>query len=86
LVLRWFALSAAQVRLEAMETVVAKAQSPEAAECVQTLAQGVANLPGWDDKNFQVRSSVKKHDMKYGVKYGAKSGVKQRYEPPLLLL
>jgi uncharacterized protein YhhL (DUF1145 family) len=44
-----------QVRLEAMEAVVAKAQAPEAADCVQTLVQGVAHLPGWDDKNFQVR-------------------------------
>ncbi|WIA40847.1 hypothetical protein OEZ86_004518 [Tetradesmus obliquus] len=45
-----------KVRLEAMETVVAKAQAPEAADCVQTLVQGVAHLPGWDDKNFQVLS------------------------------
>ncbi|WIA20537.1 hypothetical protein OEZ85_004931 [Tetradesmus obliquus] len=45
-----------KVRLEAMETVVAKAQAPEAADCVQPLVQGVAHLPGWDDKNFQVLS------------------------------
>jgi uncharacterized protein YhhL (DUF1145 family) len=49
-----YVVAISQVRLEAMESVVAKAQAPEAAECVQTLVQGVAHLPGWDDKNFQV--------------------------------
>ncbi|KAF6262791.1 armadillo-type protein [Scenedesmus sp. NREL 46B-D3] len=45
-----------KIRLEAMESVVAKAQDPEAAGNVQTLVQGMAHLPGWEDKNFQVMS------------------------------
>jgi hypothetical protein len=56
-----FAAACYQVRLEAMESVAAKAQAPEAAECVQTLVQGVAHLPGWDDKNFQVRGGYELH-------------------------
>lgn len=44
----------AQTRLEAMETVVARAQEPDAAGFAAVLAQCMAHVPGFDDKNFQV--------------------------------
>lgn len=45
-----------QARLEAMEIVVAKAQEPDAAGYASVLAQCMAHVPGFDDKNFQVCS------------------------------
>jgi hypothetical protein len=44
-----------QTRLEAMEAVVAKAQEPGAGGAAQQLVQALAQVPGWDEKNFQVR-------------------------------
>lgn len=43
-----------QVRLEAMDVVLARAQAPDAAEHAALLAQAMAHVPGWDEKNFQV--------------------------------
>lgn len=47
-----------QVRLEAMERVVALAQEPNAADNTTVLVQSMAHLPGWDEKNFQVSVHV----------------------------
>lgn len=46
---------ALQVRLEAMDRVVALAQDSSAADNTATLVQSMAYLPSWDEKNFQVR-------------------------------
>lgn len=43
-----------QVRLEAMDKVVALAQDSSAADNTAVLVQAMAHLPGWDEKNFQV--------------------------------
>lgn len=45
-----------QTRLEAMDTVVAKTQEPDAASYASVLTQCMAHLPGFEDKNFQVGS------------------------------
>jgi hypothetical protein len=44
-----------QARLGAMESVVQKVQSREFSNQASVLVQGMAHLPGWDEKNFQVR-------------------------------
>jgi hypothetical protein len=47
-------LQLVQVRRDSMDVLVAKAQEPEAGGLAQLLVQGLAHIPGWDDKNFQV--------------------------------
>jgi hypothetical protein len=43
-----------QVRRDSMDVLVAKAGEPEAGGLAPLLVQGLAHIPGWDDKNFQV--------------------------------
>jgi hypothetical protein len=40
-----------------MEAVVAKAQEPGVGGAAQQLVQALAQIPGWDEKNFQVGGS-----------------------------
>jgi hypothetical protein len=47
-----------QVRLETMELMVTKAQDPDAEALAPLLCQGMAHLPGWEEKNFQVRDGT----------------------------
>lgn len=45
-----------QIRLEAMDNVVGQISVPGvAAANVTALIQGMAHVPGWNDKNFQVQ-------------------------------
>lgn len=41
-----------------MDAVVAKAQEPGAGGVAQPLVQSLAQVPGWDEKNFQVSAKV----------------------------
>ncbi len=45
-----------KTRLEAMEALLERAKAPELAASGCALAQAIAHVPGWDEKNFQVRS------------------------------
>ena len=40
-----------------MDTVLERAQEPGAGGVAQQLVQALAQIPGWDEKNFQVRTS-----------------------------
>lgn len=51
--------AAVQVRLEAMDRVVALSQEPGAADNTAVLVQAMAHLPSWDEKNFQVRVYIR---------------------------
>lgn len=50
--------------MEAMEKVVAMAQDPSAADNTAVLVQAMAHLPGWDEKNFQVKNKAESSPVK----------------------